>query len=91
MKQLKKQMFDIKQLKEITKFSYYFTLLKLFPVMLFIIMMLILGIRLNEINVDQALAIFLGILMLIYFTLPLMASKVLDGILAYKVRGNKVD
>tara|TARA_Y100000310_G_scaffold299208_1_gene333822 strand:+ start:11781 stop:12050 length:270 start_codon:yes stop_codon:yes gene_type:complete len=75
-----KKTFTTEEKKGMRKFSYVLVLLKMTTGMLFLILLLILGVRFEVISLIQALIITLGTLVIIYFILPLMATKVFDSI-----------
>ncbi|MCR4335188.1 MAG: hypothetical protein NUV57_01480 [archaeon] len=79
----KKKKYTIQQKKEIKKFSYALVLLKLTTMILFLTLILVLGIQLKTISINQGLIILLGALVGVYFALPFMAVKVFDGVVAF--------
>ncbi|HZX20072.1 MAG TPA: hypothetical protein VFF13_03595 [archaeon] len=80
----KQKEFTQEQKKELAKFSYAFTLLKLIPIFLMLIFLGVLGVKLKQVSIETALILIAGALIAIYLLLPAMAGKVTNGIMAMK-------
>ncbi len=67
---------------ELKKFSFAFILLLLVPVFLMLIYVLVMAVKFSRLNVQQGLVVLLGFLLVVYFLLPSMASRVLGAIIS---------
>jgi len=82
--QLKKiRKYSVQQKKELKKYSYAFVLLKILTGILFLITILVFGIKLSFLNINQGLIILLGSLVSVYFAIPLMAAKVINSFIVF--------
>ncbi len=81
---MKKKSYSLEQKIELKKFSYALVLLKTVPAMLMLTIILVLALKFKFITLNQGLSAMLITLVLVYFLLPTMAARVLEGIMAMR-------